>query len=238
MVPRPGGEAIKTAASKSWDGAKVLGEWIKEGAEWSANAYVDLCKREFWTAYQEVNTAVSSLVVMGYGTFEGMEVMVEGVKEIGKGNFVDGTAALFTGLAKLSVEVPLDTLSSEAIETLSNLQTALFLKPVGRFLTDHEKDFLSTVFGRVWWLNIVRVKEGFSGLWSANPRPFTVENTIYLKQQPYSEHLLAHEATHVLAVYPRWWRLQGRVAIRAILWSRLSVGVGRGHRQILEPAES
>src|SRR5262249_42063243 len=54
---KTGGEAIKTAASKSWDGAKVLGEWIKEGAEWSANAYVDLCKRVFWTAYQEVNTA-------------------------------------------------------------------------------------------------------------------------------------------------------------------------------------
>jgi len=193
------GEAIKTASRKSWDGAKVLGEWIQEGAEWSANAYVDLCKRDFWTAYQEVNTLVNSVVGMGYGTVEGVQVMVEGVKEIGKGNFVDGTAALFTGLAKLAIEVPLETASSEFFETIGSLQTLLFLEPEDRYLTNHEQDYLSTVFGDVWWLHIIRVKEGFCGICESlyPARPFTLETVIYLKKNPPKEDAIVHEATHV-----------------------------------------
>ena len=75
-----------------------------------------------------------------------------------------------------------------SFETLSNLQTALFLEPVGRFLTDHEKDYLSTVFGHAWWLDLVRVKEGCGvlskNLWCLHPAPFTLETTIYLQAEP------------------------------------------------------
>lgn len=191
------GKAIATAATETWDGATVLAGWIAEGAEWSADRYVDLCRRSFWYTYQQTQNSVNTLVTYGYGTYEGVKVMKEGLAEIAKGNFVDGAAALYVGLAKLSVEVPLDTLSSEAIEAIGSLQTLLFLEPEGRFLNDREKAFLGNVFLNPWWLNVVRVKEGFAGIWSLNPRPFTVETTIYLKKHPYSEDLLVHETVHV-----------------------------------------
>lgn len=200
------GGAIKVAATKSWDGASVLKGWIATGAEFAADKYVELCQRSFWTVYQETQTLVNSLVVAGYGTYEGVKVMTDGVVEISKGNFVDGSGAIFVGLAKLAVEMPLDTVSSEVVESLSNLQTLIFLEPVGRYLDSAEKAYLSWVFwGGGWWLDLIRVKEGFAGIWSINPRPFTVEETIYLKNWPSDqglsaaerEALMVHETTHV-----------------------------------------
>jgi hypothetical protein len=148
---------------------------------------------------------VNSLVVLGYGELEGLKVMAEGINELAKGNLVDGTAALFVGLAKFQVEAPFDTFFAEVIEVTSALQTALFLEPVGRFLTYDEKAYLTWVFyGGDWWINLIRVEEGFSGVWSLDPRPFTVETTIYLKDWPAHENLTAagrralmvHETTH------------------------------------------
>jgi mersacidin/lichenicidin family type 2 lantibiotic len=191
------GKAISKAASTAWDGAEVLGGWIAEGAEWAADRYVDMCRRSFVYTYQQTQNMVNTLVTYGYGSYEGVKIMGQGLAEIAKGNLVDGTAALYVGLAKLSVEVPLDTLSSEAIEAIGALQTLLFLEPEGRFLNDREKAFLGTVFYNPWWLNVIRVKEGFAGIWSINPRPFTVETTIYLKKWPYSEDLMVHETVHV-----------------------------------------
>ena len=184
----------------------MLAGWIEEGAEWSADKFVEVCRRSFETTYQQANTLVNSMVIMGYGTLESVQIMTEGLKELAKGNFVDGTAALYVGLAKFGYEMPLDVLTSEAIETLSTLQTVLFLEPEGRFLTAAEKSYLSQVFrGDNWWLDLIRVKEGFSGIWSLNPRPFTVETTIYLKNWPSDqrltsaqrEALMVHETTHV-----------------------------------------
>lgn len=198
--------ALRTAASKSWKGAQMLGAWIEKGAEWSADQFVEACRRNLKATYQQVNARVNSLVIMGYGTLESVKIVKEGLEELAKGNLVDGTTALYVGLAKFSHEMPLDVLSSEALETLSALQTALFLEPEGRFLTAEEKSYLAWVFwGGEWWLNLIRVKEGFSGLWSLNPRPFTVETTIYLKNWPSEKHLapaqrealMVHETTHV-----------------------------------------
>jgi hypothetical protein len=42
---------------------------------------------------------VKAVAILGYGTYESVKVMKEGVVEISKGNLVDGTAALFVGLA-------------------------------------------------------------------------------------------------------------------------------------------
>jgi hypothetical protein len=199
------GAAIATAATKTWDGAQVLGGWIYNGAKIAVDKYVELCKRSFWAVYQQTQTLVNSLVVFGYGSYEALKVMGDAVVEISKGNFVDGAAALMVGLAKLAVEVPLDTLSSQVIETLSTLQTLLFLEPEGRYLNSQEKAYLSWVFwGGDWWLDLVRIKEGFCGLWSLSPRPFTVEQTIYLKNWPSDQNLSAaqrealmvHESTH------------------------------------------
>lgn len=37
--------------------------------------------------------------------------------------------------------------------------------------------------GDRWWLGLVEVKDGFSGLWSAHPAPFTNQLMIYMKSK-------------------------------------------------------
>jgi hypothetical protein len=192
------GGALKTAASKTWDGATTLSGWVAQGADAAADAFVNNLQRDFWAAYQTVNGAANTLLAAGYGTLEGMKVVQEGLVELTKGNFVDGTAAIFTGLAKLAVEMPLDTLATASLEAISALQTALYLEPVGRPLNQHETDVLSWVFGGQWWLSSIRIKEGFAGLYTAiSDRPFTSQFNIYLKDYPATDGLMVHETTHV-----------------------------------------
>lgn len=192
------GGAIKTAATKTWDGATTLSGWIAKGADKAADAFVGSLQRDFWAAYQTVNGAANVLITAGYGTLEGMKVVSQGLSELAKGNLVDGTAAIFTGLAKLAVEMPLDTLTTAVMDGIGVLQTALFLEPVGRYLTQHETDMLTWVFGGQWWLPYIRIKEGFAGLFSAiSDRPFTNQFNIYLKNYSASDTLVVHESTHV-----------------------------------------
>jgi hypothetical protein len=192
------GGALKTAASKTWDGATTLSGWVAKGADVAADAFVANLKRDFWAAYQTVNGAANTLLAAGYGTLEGMKVVQQGLIELTKGNLVDGTAAIFTGLAKLAVEMPLDTLATATLEAISVLQTALYLEPVGRPLNQHENDVLSWVFGGQWWLSSIRIKEGFAGLYTAiSDRPFTSQFNIYLKDYPATDGLMVHETTHV-----------------------------------------
>jgi hypothetical protein len=192
------GGALRTAAGKTWDGATTLSGWVAKGADVAADAFVGNLKRDFWAAYQTVNGAANTLLAAGYGTLDGMKVIQQGLSELTKGNLVDGTAAIFTGLAKLAVEMPLDTLATATLEAISVLQTALYLEPVGRPLNQHENDVLSWVFGGQWWLSSIRVKEGFAGLYTAiSDRPFTSQFNIYLKDYPASDGLMVHETTHV-----------------------------------------
>lgn len=191
------GSAIQTAASKSWDGATTLSGWIARGADVAADAFVSNLQRDFWSGYQAVNGAANVLISAGYGSLEGMKVLQEGVSELAKGNLVDGAAAIFTGLAKLSVEMPLDTLTTAVMESIGALQTALYLEPEGRGLTQYETDVLTWVFGAQWWLPSIRIKEGFAGIFSAiSDRPFTNQFNIYLKDWAETDDLLVHESTH------------------------------------------
>jgi hypothetical protein len=189
--------AIKTAASKSWDGAKTLSGWIAKGADIAADKFVEALNRDFWAAYQTVNGAANVLITAGYGTIEGMKVISQGLSEIAQGNLLDGTANIFTGLAKLAVEMPLDTVSTAALDAIGVLQTALFLEPIGRYLTQAETDTVTWVFGSQWWVPLIRIKEGFAGIFSANPRPFTNQFNIYLKDYAAVASLVVHESTHV-----------------------------------------
>jgi hypothetical protein len=191
------GGAIKTAATKSWDGAKTLSGWIAKGADIAANKFVEALNRDFWAAYQTVNGAANVLITAGYGTLEGMKVITQGLSEIAKGNLLDGTANIFTGLAKLAVEMPLDTLSTAVLDSIGVLQTALFLEPIGRYLTQAETDAVTWVFGSQWWVPLIRIKEGFAGIFSASPRPFTNQFNIYLKDYAAVLSLVIHESTHV-----------------------------------------
>ena len=79
------------------------------------------------------------------------------------------------------------------------IQSIIPLQWGKRRLTDKEEDMLERVFRGSVALYNVRIIEGFAGLFSVNDRPFTLGNTIYLKDRdPGAEpQLLVHETVHV-----------------------------------------
>jgi hypothetical protein len=78
------------------------------------------------------------------------------------------------------------------------VQQLLFLQSPARALTADERELLRRVFRRSLSLYNVRLVEGRSGLFGLNERPFTLGNTIYLKNYLSSlPGLLIHECVHV-----------------------------------------
>lgn len=79
------------------------------------------------------------------------------------------------------------------------IQAILLLQWGERPLTQHEHSILWRVFRGSVALYNVRVIEGFAGLFSINSRPFTLGNTIYMKDTDpaTNPHVLVHECTHV-----------------------------------------
>lgn len=83
---------------------------------------------------------------------------------------------------------------------ISLVQTvSYFLQPNERKLTDQEKADLKRVFHDSLALYNIRLVEGYAGAYSLNPRPFTLGNTIYLKERDVTAEpdLLVHECVHV-----------------------------------------
>jgi hypothetical protein len=74
-----------------------------------------------------------------------------------------------------------------------------------RELTDDEREILERVFRGSVALYNVRIIEGFAGIYSINDRPFTLGNTIYMKDRDPATNpaLLVHECLHV-------WQYQQR----------------------------
>jgi hypothetical protein len=77
------------------------------------------------------------------------------------------------------------------------VQQQLFLQAAARALTPGERELLRRIFRRSISLYNVRLVEGRAGLFGLNPRPFTLGNTIYLKEYPADvPGLLIHECVH------------------------------------------
>ncbi len=203
------GGALQTAANSTWDGAQVLGGWIASGATVAADQTVEQLKRTGYFGYTELKVLVDSLHDLGLGVYDGVKIMGEGVAEIGRGNFKDGVTALFVGLAKLSIEAPLSTLTGEVVGTLSALQVFFHLEPIGRPYTPEERGIIDWVFWNndTWWAWRVMIKEGFCGLLSVSDRATTLKSEIYMKNKRDTldadayKKLLVHESTHVW----QWW---------------------------------
>jgi hypothetical protein len=172
--------------------------WVYEHADVAADKFVEACARQGVAFYQTALNGANMVYAATKGTWEGAKLIYEAGNQLRQGNFKDAGAALVIGLAKLSVEMPLDVALGSILESVSVLQSALFLEPIGRTLRNDERAFLSQVFGdSPWWFNVIRVKEGFAGLFSISGRPFTLESTIYLKNTTYSAQRMVHETTHV-----------------------------------------
>ena len=192
------GAALRDYASKPYSAAKAMAEWVSENADEALEAWVETCKRQGIAYAQIAINAANTAYAMTRGYWEGATMLLEAADELRKGNFVAAGAAFGIALARVTVEIPVDLFVGITLETLAALQTALWLEPAGRFLRDDERTFLATVFGGPqWWFHVIRVKEGFAGVFSLmSKRAFTLESTIYLKNNPYTQQLLVHETTH------------------------------------------
>jgi hypothetical protein len=109
-------------------------------------------------------------------------------------------------------------------KALALVQAVVFMQRGERALTDAERTMLKQVFRGSVALYNVRLVEGFAGLFSANPRPFTLGNTIYMKGDDPALNLdtVVHECTHV-------WQFQNvgvRYATDA-LWAQATIS-GQG----------
>jgi hypothetical protein len=193
------GDALDKAAKATWDGATTLGGWIEKGAKVAADKYVEALRRDFWGAYHALQLYANTLWDAGLNSYDAFKMMKDGIVEIGKGNLVDGATAMVVALVKAGVEVPASSIVTAAADAISTLQTIMFLEPEGRFLTDNERSYLGWVFYQNdWWFDLVRVKEGFCGVWDLfSDRALTIETNIYLKDRPATETRMAHEMTHV-----------------------------------------
>jgi hypothetical protein len=104
-----------------------------------------------------------------------------------------------------------------------------------RALTEDEAALLTEVYGDSVDLAAVRLVPGRAGVFSTNPRPFTLGSTIYLKKDTLPAHVLVHECAHVWqyqhmgpryafdAVWAQW-----RVKPDAYAWAD-ELGRGRRH---------
>jgi hypothetical protein len=92
------------------------------------------------------------------------------------------------------------------------LVQAVFLGIRGRSLTEDEQATLSVVFENGLDLRAIRVVPGFSGIFGANRRPFTLGGVIYLKGDD-DPATLVHECVHVW----QYQHLGSRYTVEALL---------------------
>lgn len=136
-----------------------------------------------------VGAAVKGGAGLAAGALGGALQVGGGVLLLQRGLVLAGLVDLGAGVAGLVLLV-LGTL-------VSLVQHALLLQRRARPLTAEEKAMLRRVFRRSISLYNVRLVEGRAGVFGLNDRPFTLGNTIYLKQYLSSvPGLLVHECVH------------------------------------------
>jgi len=149
--------------------------------------------------------AQRSLVMGGLGVVRGVAnnlveasgTFLKGAGKVLTGDFKGGFKDMGVGLLKGFVQTPVDAILLGLGKGISAIQTMVGLEPPGRELTDAEIASLKAIYGDSIDYEQVRIKEGFSGLFSTNDRPFCHGNTIYMKDSTVTPELLAHEMMHV-----------------------------------------
>ncbi|MBU3742522.1 MAG: hypothetical protein FGM24_09605 [Candidatus Kapabacteria bacterium] len=109
-------------------------------------------------------------------------------------------------------------------KTAAFIQAVLTMQQGERALTSVEADILRNVYRNSLLLYPIRVVDGFAGLFSTNNRPFTLGNTIYMKNAVSGEFgdyndVLVHESVHV-------WQNQhhGQRYVGDALWAQAAPG--------------
>lgn len=125
------------------------------------------------------------------GVIAGVIRIVGGILSLDGGLIVKGLLDIVSGVAGAIILI--------VGKAISLVQTVFLLQKPERRLTREERALLKRVFRESVALYNVRLIEGWAGIYSVNSRPFTLGNTIYLKDHVTSAEpeLLVHEVTHV-----------------------------------------
>jgi Domain of unknown function (DUF4157) len=133
----------------------------------------------------------------------------------GLDNVWEGVSRFAKGGLKLTVQNPFDEFAMTTGGYFDATQTALGLQSIGRSLNMIERQILANIYGHSLVLDVIRIKQGYAGLYHIgldqdsqanttfirNYRAMTRGNTIYMKYlNPGSERwksVLVHESTHV-----------------------------------------
>lgn len=139
-----------------------------------------------------INKAISEMLV---GVIAGVIRVVGGA--VG-GLMMWDPSLLLKGLSDIAASI-LGPAIAVVGKATAFVQSVMFMQMGERALTEQEASVLSMVFRNSVLLYNVRVVDGFAGLFSTNTRPFTLGNTIYMKdtEQSLYRSVLVHECVHV-----------------------------------------
>jgi hypothetical protein len=200
-------DCVETAGNVAHDGARAAGVWagripvaggaLRVAAMWAGGAVAGSANL--------AGAALKGGFGIAAGAVGGALQVVGGVLLASRGLLLGGLLDLGASLAG-AVLLVLGTL-------VALVQQLLFLQRA-RALSPAERELLRRVFRRSLSSYNVRLVEGRAGVFGFNERPFTLGNTIYLKQYLSSvPGLLIHECVHV-------WQYQNagpRYAIEALV---------------------
>jgi hypothetical protein len=171
----------------------VLRDLVKEAAN-NVVHYIEALPERIRSAAQGwVDALVANAKAFGEGLVKSMESVAGGLAKLGRGD-LGGITDILNGLKNTALE-GFHAFARLTMDTISAVQTALGLEPIGRRLRDDEIGELRKVFGDTVDYSKITIKEGKAGIF-AGDRAITMGNTIYVKDDK-SLSTLIHETTHV-----------------------------------------
>jgi hypothetical protein len=208
-------DAVNTVSDAISSGANAIGDALSDAAETIGNAIGDAADA-LAGALSEIpwigevlggivhwlgNVASSSMdfggsLVKGVlniagGELGGLIKIVGGLLGLDSGLIGDGFGEIISSFVGSAIGMVL-----KAGALLNNIVGGNWNK---RALTRAEKDMLRKVFRDSVALYNVRVVDGYAGIFNASSSPYTIGDTIYMRDTALAEyqHSLVHECTHV-----------------------------------------
>ncbi len=164
-------------------GVPVIGGFLEGAFDWAGSVISGV--------FDFAGAIVKGVLGIIGGVIAGVIRIIGGILSLDGDLIVTGLLDIVSGIAGAVILI--------VGKAISLVQTVFFLQKPERRLTKEEKALLKRVFRESVALYNVRLIEGWAGIYSLNSRPFTLGNTIYLKDHVVSAEpeLLVHEVTHV-----------------------------------------
>jgi hypothetical protein len=171
------------AVGDALGGVPVIGGFLEGFCDWAGSVVSGV--------FDLVGSIVKGVFGIIGGVVAGVIRIVGGIFSLDGDLIVKGLLDIVSGIAGAIIFI--------VGKAISLVQTVFLLQPPERRLTREEARMLKRVFRESVALYNVRLIEGWAGIYSTNSRPFTLGNTIYLKDHVVSQEpeLLVHEVTHV-----------------------------------------